>query len=337
MSDQQSSKRILSGMQTSGDLHIGNYLGAIKQWIEKQAQMNEGDEFLFMLADLHAITVAYDPKKLQESRLDVTAWYLACGIDPKKVSLFAQSDNPDHSYLAWIFNCITPMGWLERMTQFKDKSQNQERASAGLFSYPTLMAADILLYDADEVPVGDDQKQHVELTRDIVQRFNTLFGDVLTSPKFVSQQNFTRIMSLQDAGKKMSKSDPQQGGVIRLCDSPDEIVKKIKRAVTDSGDSVNYDPIQKPAISNLLALLCGVTGESTEALSEKYNTSGYGDFKNDVAEAVVAFLKPVQARHAEISADRSYIDSVLDAGAKRSQQISNAKLKHVKDVTGISR
>jgi len=331
------SKRILSGMQTSGDLHIGNYLGAIKQWVQKQDDMAAGDEFLFMLADLHAITVAYDPKKLQEYRREVPAWYIACGVDPKKVSIFAQSDNADHSYLAWIFNCITPMGWLERMTQFKDKSQKQERASAGLFSYPTLMAADILLYDADEVPVGDDQKQHVELTRDIVARFNTLFGDVLKSPKFVSQQQFTRIMSLQDATKKMSKSDVQQGGVIRLKDAPDEIVKKIKRAVTDSGDSVSYDPIQKPAISNLLALMSGVTGESIEAVSEKYSTSGYGDFKNDVAEAVVGFLKPIQARHAEVMADRAYLDSVLDAGAEKAREISHVKLKHIKDAIGMSR
>lgn len=331
------SKRILSGMQTSGDLHIGNYLGAIKQWVQKQDEMDEGDESLFMIADLHAITVAYDPRLLQQYRLDVPAWYIACGINPEKVSIFAQSDNPDHSYLAWIFNCITPMGWLERMTQFKDKNQKQERASAGLFSYPTLMAADILLYDADEVPVGDDQKQHVELTRDIVQRFNTLFGEVLKSPKFVSQQQFTRIMSLQDAAKKMSKSDPQQGGVIRLADSPDEIVKKIKRAVTDSGDSVSYDPIEKPAISNLLALMSGVTGESVEALSDKYSTSGYGDFKNDVAEAVVAFVKPIQARHGEIIADRAYLDSVLDAGAEKAREISSVKVKQVKDAIGMSR
>ncbi len=324
-------------MQTSGDLHIGNYLGAINQWVHKQSEMEAGDEFLFMLADLHAITVAYDPKLLQQYRRDVPAWYIACGIDPKKVSIFAQSDNPDHSYLAWIFNCITPMGWLERMTQYKDKSQKQERASAGLFSYPTLMAADILLYDADEVPVGDDQKQHVELARDIVQRFNTLFGEIFKSPNFVSQQNFTRMMSLQDASKKMSKSDLQQGGVIRLADSPDEIMKKIKRAVTDSGDRVSYDPIQKPAISNLLALMSGVTGDSVEALSEKYTTSGYGDFKNDVAEAVVAFIKPIQARYAEITADRSFIDSVLDAGAEKACEISSKKIQQVKDAIGMSR
>ena len=338
MTAAKSGKRILSGIQPTGNLHIGNYLGALRNWIAAQDHIGVDDTYLFMLADLHTMTVPFVAADLRHTSLDLTAWYLALGLDPKKVDIFLQSENPDHSYLAWIFNCITPVSWLERMTQYKDKgSKDGERASTGLLTYPTLMAADILLYDADEVPVGEDQAQHVEIARDIVERFKHLFGEMFTLPKFVTEKTLTRVMSLQDATKKMSKSDANQNGVIRLIDVPDVITQKIKRAETDSESEVRYDVNNKPAISNLLAIYAGFSGKSIQDIEKDYHGIGYAQFKTDLAEVVVNFLEPIQKEHARLMKDTGYIHTILDRGSEKARSISSKKILAVREVLGILR
>lgn len=328
-------KMIFSGIQPSGNLHIGNYLGAIKQWVEMQA--NPDYELLFCIVDLHAITVPQDPKILCQKIREVAALYIACGIDPKKSRIFVQSENPNHSYLTWIFDCITPMGWMERMTQYKDKSNKQgTRTSVGLFNYPILMACDFMLYDADLVPVGDDQKQHLELAADIGEKFNKTYGDIFTIAKIFNQKETARIMSLQNPSAKMSKSDVDPSGTINLLDAPDEVEKKIRRAVTDSGNEVVYGP-DKPAISNLLAIYSGFSGLSISDLENKYKGSSYGDFKSDMAGIVGEKLSAIQKRYYEIVDDAGYLDGVLDEGRDFAVELSNKKIAEVIEAVGLGR
>jgi tryptophanyl-tRNA synthetase len=305
---------VLSGIQPSGRLTIGNYLGALKNWVS----LNEQYNCHYMLVDLHAITVRQAPAVLRERCYEFLALYIACGLDPAKNVLFVQSHVPAHARLSWILNCYTQFGELTRMTQFKDKSQKHvDNINAGLFDYPVLMAADILLYQALKVPVGDDQKQHLELTRDVAQRFNNIYGEIFTVPEPMIPPVGARIMGLQDPAGKMSKSDDAETNAVYLLDEPDVIVRKIKRAVTDLGNEIRYDIAEKPGVSNLMSILSATTGESFEVIVERYNGQGYGKFKQGVAEAVVECLKPVQLKYREIREDRSGLQSVLRDGARK--------------------
>ncbi len=325
--------KIFSGIQPSGNLHLGNYIGAIKQWVELQ---NDND-CIFCIVDLHAITVAQDPKVLKEKILEVTALYLACGIDPQKAKIFIQSENPHHTELAWILNCITPFGQLERMTQFKDKSQKQqEGTTAGLFDYPVLMAADILLYDTQEVPVGQDQKQHVELTRDLAEKFNARFGQtfVVPNPRIIKET--ARIMSLQEPTYKMSKSDADMLGAINLLDAPDVITNKIMKAVTDSGSEIAYSG-EKNAVSNLLSIYSAVSNISIPELEEKYRGKGYGEFKKDLAEAVLSIIIPIQDRYSQLRESDDELNRVLDEGRDETMKRSSIVLQKAKKAVGLGR
>lgn len=330
-------KNILSGIQPSGDLHIGNYLGALKQWVHVQDNLQPEDRFLFMLADLNTITVDFKPEQLQKNIIDLTAWFLAAGLDPAKVALFRQAENPDHTTLTWIFSCLTPMGWLERMIQYKEKSKKQgERTSAGLLLYPALQASDILLYDVQEVPVGEDQVQHIEFARDIAQRFNTMFGETFVIPKAIITKEVARVMSLQDPTKKMSKSDENQNGVVRLIDDADTIRSKVKRAVTDSGTDVRA-AADKPALTNLLGIYSQFANMPIAEIEKQYVGKQYGEFKADLAEVIVKALEPMQKKYAEYMSNQDFIHGVLDQGVTRAHKISSAKINQVMDVTGLSR
>ncbi len=322
-------KRVFSGIQPSGNLHIGNYIGALKQWAMHQDEW----ENYFCVVDLHAITVPQDPKELKQKIKDNTAWYIASGIDPKKSVIFVQSHNKDHAHLAWILNCFTGMGQLSRMTQFKDKSKKQEMVSVGLFDYPVLMVADILLYDAQLVPVGNDQKQHVELARDLAQRFNAKFGDVFTVPEYMAPPAGERIMSLQHPNNKMSKSANDPMGTVNLSDEPDVIRKKIMKAVTDSGEKIEINP-ERPAISNLTTIFMAVTGKSEQELDEEFSGRGYKVFKESLAEAIIAELSPIQERFKEIR-HSSEIDNILADGLQRAKEVSSKKIKGVEEVVGL--
>lgn len=352
---------IFSGIQPSGNLHIGNYIGAISQWVSlqnnqlsiindqstlksKNDQLKVQPELLFCVVDLHAITVPQDPSVLREKILEVAALYLACGLDPKRVKIFIQSENLDHSYLAWIFDCFLPTGWLARMTQFKDKAQRQAQATfdvaeattMGLFNYPALMAADILLYDTDLVPVGEDQVQHVELARDIAKKINSRFGEIFKLPKVMLDKQAARIMSLSDPSKKMSKSDVDPSGTINLLDSEEDIRRKIKHAVTDSGDEIvfRYD---KPAISNLLVIYSKFSGREISEIEKEYKGKGYSDFKSDLANVVVSALKPIQDKYREIRSNEVNLNEVLDQGLKFARQKSSQKISVVKEAVGLGR
>ncbi|HHY44960.1 MAG TPA: tryptophan--tRNA ligase [Firmicutes bacterium] len=324
-------KRVFSGVQPSGILTLGNYLGAIKRFVEIQ---NEYEAF-YCVVDYHAITVPQAPDSLRSQIAHTAAFMLGAGLDPDKMTLFVQSDVPTHTQLGWIMECTATFGELSRMTQFKDKSQGKESVSGGLFTYPALMAADILLYDADAVPVGEDQKQHVELCRDLAERFNSRFGKVLKVPEPLIGQTGARIMSLQDPHRKMSKSDPNPAGYISLADSPDDIVKKIKRAVTDSGREVAYDPDEKPALANLITIFAHCSEKSINDIVAAYDGKGYAEFKKDLADVVVEALTPIRMRHDAILADGSYID-VLRHGARRAHDVSSAVLRRVKEAMGLS-
>lgn len=326
-------KRIFSGIQPSGNLHLGNYIGAIKQWVELQ---NEND-CIFCIVDLHAITVPQDPKALREKILEVTALYIACGIDPQKAKIFIQSENPHHAELTWILNCITPFGQLERMTQFKDKGQKQqEGTTAGLFDYPVLMASDILLYNTQEVPVGQDQKQHVELTRDLAEKFNSRFGEVFVIPEPRIIKETAKVMSMQDPTSKMSKSDTNPMGAINLLDEPDIIANKIMKAVTDSGSEITYSE-EKSAVSNLLGIYSAVSGSPIPELEEKYRGKGYGEFKKDLAEAVLSFIEPVQKRYQELRKNDEELNKILDEGKNETMKRSSIVLQKAKDAVGLGR
>ena len=325
---------VLSGCQPSGQLTLGNYMGALKQWVS----MQDDHDCLYMLVDLHAITVRQDPKQLFEASLDGLALYLACGINPEKSTLFLQSHVPQHAQLSWVLNCYTQMGELNRMTQLKDKSaKNENNINVGLYGYPVLMAADILMYQADKVPVGDDQKQHLELTRDIANRVNNLYGEILRVPEPHIPEFGARIMSLQEPEKKMSKSDVNPNNFIGLLEDPKKITKKIKRAVTDSDEQANiyFNPQEKPGVSNLLTLLSLSTGKTIDELVPAYEDKMYGHLKGDVAEAVVGLLEPIQQRYADIRTNRDYLNDVMRNGAEKASARAEETLKKVYEAVGF--
>jgi len=325
---------VLSGCQPSGELTIGNYLGALKQWVN----MQDDHDCYYMLVDQHAITVRPNPEALRKATLDGLALYLACGVDPKKSTIFIQSHVPEHAQLSWVLNCYTQMGELNRMTQFKDKSAKSEaNMNSGLFTYPVLMAADILLYNAAQVPVGDDQKQHLELARDIATRMNNLYGDIFTVPEPYIPEFGARVMSLQDPLKKMSKSDENTNNFIGLLEDPKKVSKKIKRAVTDSDEQarIYFDVAEKPGVSNLLSLLSTVTGKSIESLVPEYEDKMYGHLKGDVAEAVVSLLEPIQQRYHQYREDQAFLDQVMREGAEKASAKASEVLSKVYDAVGF--
>ena len=323
-------KKVLSGIQPSGSLTLGNYIGAIKNFVKLQQE----HECFFMVVDLHAITVAQDPAALRENSESVAALYLAAGIDPAISHVYMQSHVPQHAELGWILTTLTAMGELERMTQFKDKSAGKESVGAGLFVYPSLMAADILVYNADLVPVGEDQKQHLELTRDLAGRFNHRFGEFFTIPEPYIPEVGARIMSLDDGTKKMSKSDPNPGSRIGLLDTPDVIRKKISRATTDSGREVVFDPANKPEISNLMSIYAECSGMSLQQIADQYEGQMYGGFKKNLGEVLVALLEPIQQRYAEIRSSGTLGD-ILAQGAESARSHAARTLDGVKERMGF--
>ncbi|WP_372625330.1 tryptophan--tRNA ligase [Arsukibacterium sp.] len=325
---------VLSGAQPSGQLTIGNYLGALRQW----DQMQDDYDCLYCIVDLHAITVRQDPVALRNASLDSLALYLACGIDPARSAVFMQSHVPEHSQLAWVLNCYTQFGELGRMTQFKDKSErHNNNVNAGLFTYPVLMAADILLYQANQIPVGHDQKQHLELARDVATRFNASHGPIFTVPEPYIPPVAARVMSLQDPSKKMSKSDENPWNFVGLLEDPKMISKKFKKAMTDSEDPprVRFDIETKPGVANLLSILSGVTGKAVAALEAEYEGKMYGHLKGDVADAVINLLEPVQKSFAELRADLPTLQKVMRAGAENARSRAAATLAKVNDAVGF--
>ncbi len=336
MPDQQRKRppRVFSGVQPSGHLTIGNYLGALKQW----AKVQHDYESFFCVVDLHAITVPQDPKDMCEGSREVAAMYLASGIDPQRSTIFVQSHVPAHAELAWILGCYTPLGWLYRMTQFKDKAAKQQTDSVGggLLFYPTLMAADILLYHTNAVPVGDDQRQHLELTRDLAQRFNAMYGETFTIPEVMIPKAGARIMGLDTPTAKMSKSEDSEYHAVFLLDPPDKAKKKIMRAVTDSGREIRFsDEPERAGVNNLLTIYQAFTEESKEAIENRFDGKGYGDLKKAVAEVVVEGLRPIQARYKELTGESGYIDQLLAEGAARAASIAEPTLGLVKERVGF--
>ena len=330
MNFMNSRKRIFSGVQPSGNLHIGNYLGAIKNWVALQDEY----ESIFCVVDMHAITVPQDPETLRKKTIEIAKIYLAAGIDPKKSSIFVQSQVSEHAELGWIFNTITKMSELEKMTQFKDKSQKEgkEGAAVGLFDYPVLMAADILLYDTQVVPVGEDQKQHVELARDLAKRFNSKFGETFIVPEVHIKKEGMRVMGLDNPAKKMSKSAESIYNRIELLDDAETIRKKIKKAVTDSGSEIIYSD-EKPALKNLINIFSSFSGKKVEEIVADFAGKGYGDFKAELAEVIVAFLEPFQARYNALSDEE--VLQILRTGAENVRPIARKKLDEVKTKIGF--
>jgi tryptophanyl-tRNA synthetase len=328
--------RIFSGVQPTGrdGPHIGNYLGAFGQWVALQDQ----HESFLCVVDLHSMTLPWNPQDLRSGSRSVAASLIACGIDPERSVLFLQSDVSEHTELAWILTCLARMGELSRMTQFKEKSRGKEAGAveAGLFAYPLLMAADVLAYRADLVPVGDDQRQHLELMRDLAERFNRSFGETFPVPEAFIPERGARIMSLDDPGEKMSKSSDRPTGQVWLLDSPETVRTKIGRAVTDSGREIHHTP-DKPAISNLLEIFSGVTGKRLDELEQSYEGSGYSEFKNDLAEAMIDFLRPFQERYREVASDEAGVDKVLDLGAERARAEAVQTLALVRERVGLRR
>lgn len=323
------SKVIFSGIKPTGDFHLGNYLGAVKNWVEGQDPNNLN---IFCIVDLHAITVEQEPENLKKRSLDLAAFLIACGINPEKSILFLQSQNPDHAQLGWIMNCNVGFGHLQRMTQFKDKYEKGENLSAGFFTYPALMAADILLYDTTHVPVGDDQKQHVELARDIAEKFNSKYGQTFVLPESVIATEGARIMSLTNPEKKMSKSEDDINGCIYLLDEEDVLRKKIMSATTDSENSIKRGE-NKLGINNLLTIYSLLENVSVEELEERYKDSGYGDFKKDIAEVVINSLRPIREKFYELR--NGNLEEVLQKGSEKTREISNKKLKEVYSKIGF--
>ena len=324
-------KRVFSGIQPTGNIHVGNYLGAIRHW----AEMQDAFDNIFCIVDMHAITVPQDPKVLKAKTREVSGLLLAAGIDPKRSALFVQSHVSAHAELAWILNCFTPMGWMQRMTQYKEKAQKQgEKVSVGLFDYPALMAADILLYNTDAVPVGDDQKQHVELARDIAQRFNSIYGETFKLPEPRIAGVGARIMGLDDPTKKMSKSETASGHAIGLLDTPDVIRKKISRATTDSQREIRFDE-NRPGVYNLLVIYELFSRKSRKDIETHFAEKGYAALKKEVAEAVAEGLSGLQKRYAELTADPTYIDSLLKEGADRVRPMAEKTLAMVKERVGL--
>ena len=332
MENEMRKKRILSGIQPSGDLTLGSYLGAIKNW----AAMADEYDCFYMLADLHTITVRQVPADLRRHTLTQVAAYTASGLDPEKNTLFIQSHVPAHTQLGWVLDCYTMFGELSRMTQFKDKSaKNADNINAGLFTYPSLMAADILLYQADLVPVGGDQKQHVELCRDIATRFNGIYGDVFNLPEPYIPPVGARVMSLAAPEKKMSKSDKDPNGCVYMLDKPEDIMRKFKKAVTDSDACVRYDKEQKPGVSNLMQIYSVATGKSFEEIEREFDGLGYGDFKKAVGESVVELLRPIREETERLLADKAYLESVYRAGAEKASRVADRTLSKVYKKVGF--
>lgn len=322
-------KRVFSGIQPSGEMQLGNYLGAIRNWVEAQYE----NDNIFCIVDWHAITVPQDPATLHRRNRELAKIYLAAGLDPKSTAIFIQSHVKEHAELAWLFNCITPMGWANRMTQFKEKTvETKDRSSVGLLAYPMLMAADILLYQTDGVPVGEDQRQHIELTRDIAQTFNHHYSEVFKVPEAWIRKEGARIMSLQDPSKKMSKSDP--AGCIFLLDPPEVIASKVKKAVTDSGRDVRFDE-QRPGLVNLLTIYQLFSGSSHEQIEDHFSGQGYGALKSELADLVVEGLRPVQGKFAELSADEGYIEDVLKESADRIRPVAHATVAAASQAMGL--
>ncbi len=324
--------RVFSGIQPSGTLHIGNYLGAIRPWVLQQDEK----ESYFCIVDMHALTVPQDPVRLQRMTREVSALYVASGIDPQKSTIFVQSHVRAHAECCWILNCVTPLGWLERMTQFKAKSKTQENVSIGLLDYPVLQAADILLYDTDEVPVGEDQKQHVELTRDIAQRFNRIYGETFVIPKTVIPNSGARIRAFNDPSKKMSKTEAHiQNHAIRLTDKPDQIRRVIQSAVTDTGREIRFsNSSTKAGINNLLEIYELLTNKSRPEIERHFEEKGYADLKKEVAEVMIETLHPIQKQYTKLIADLSELDRILNSGAERARSIAEPKITKIKHKIG---
>ncbi|MHB8063357.1 MAG: tryptophan--tRNA ligase [Ruminiclostridium sp.] len=332
MEQTEQKKRIFSGVQPSGNLTIGNYLGAIKNWIPMQDEF----ECLYCVVDLHTLTVRQKPADLRQRSLNLLALYMACGLDPQKSVLFLQSHVSAHAELAWILNCYTYMGELNRMTQFKDKSlKHGDNINAGLLTYPVLMAADILLYQTDLVPIGQDQKQHLEITRDIAERFNGIYGDTFTIPEAYIPKIGAKIMSLQEPDKKMSKSDENENSYVFILDSEDEILRKFKRAVTDSEREIRYDEVNKPGVSNLISIYSAVTDKSFTDIEKEFMGRTYGDLKEVAGQAVAEVLKPIQQKYNELSANKDYLNSILKENSEKAAYMARKTLSKVYRKIGL--
>lgn len=326
-------KVLYSGMQATGTLTLGNYLGALKNWVE----LTDEYECIYGVMDLHSLTVRQNPAEFRKNARSLYALYVAAGLDPEKNCIYYQSHVSGHAELGWILDCFTYMGELNRMTQFKDKSaKHADNINAGLYTYPVLMAADILLYQADVVPVGVDQKQHLEITRDIAERFNNIYGDVFTIPEPYIGKKGAKIMSLQEPSKKMSKSDENANATILLLDDTDTIIRKFKRAITDSESEVRYDAENKPGISNLMDIYSAVSGKSYEEIEQEFAGKGYGDFKLAVGEAVAEELKPLQTRYAELMKDKAYIESMIKMNDEKAAYYANKTLRKVQKKVGLT-
>jgi len=327
--------RVLSGIQPTADsFHLGNYLGAVRNWVA----MQDSHDAFYCVVDLHAITMGHDPELLRRRTRLSAAQLLAAGLDPERCTLFVQSHVPEHAQLAWVLGCITGFGEASRMTQFKDKSAKQgaDRSSVGLFTYPILQAADILLYQADAVPVGEDQRQHLELTRDLAQRFNTTFGRTFTLPEpYIIKDSTAKITDLQEPTAKMSKSASSQNGLVELLEEPSRIAKKIKSAVTDTGREIVFDPANKPGVSNLLTIYSALTGRTTDDLTAAYAGKGYGDLKKDLAEVVVSFVEPIQQRTKQYLDDPAQLDKLLAIGGEKARAVSAVTLARAFDRVGF--
>lgn len=323
--------RVFSGIQPTGEMHLGNYLGAVRRWVEEQHR----HDAIYCVVDLHAITLPYEPAELPERTRQTAMLLMAAGLDSERCTLFVQSHVHAHTDLTWLLNCVATFGELRRMTQFKDKSGGQESVSVGLFDYPVLMVADIVLYDTDEVPIGDDQRQHLELARDVATRFNARFGDTFVVPKATFPPVGARIMDLQNPTAKMSKSADSPQGTLLLLDPPDVVTKKIKSAVTDSGTEVRYDPANKPGISNLLEIQAAATGRSIQEIEAQFSGSGYGAFKDAVAESVVELLRPVQEAYRKLEADPDEVDRQLGLGAQKARAIAGPVLERARTAAGL--
>jgi tryptophanyl-tRNA synthetase len=323
--------RVFSGIQPTGEMHLGNYLGAVRRWVEDQ----DRHDAIYCVVDLHAITLPYEPSELAGRTRQTAMLLMAAGLDPDRCTLFVQSHVHAHTDLTWLLNCVATFGELRRMTQFKEKSEGQESVSVGLFDYPVLMVADILLYDTDEVPIGDDQRQHLELARDIAIRFNNRFGQTFVVPKATFPPVGARIMDLQMPTSKMSKSADSPQGTLLLLDPPDVVTKKIKSAVTDSGTDVRYDLANKPGISNLLEIHAAVTGRAIPEIEAEFSDSGYGVFKNVVADAVVDTLRPLQEAYKKLEADQAEVDRQLAEGARKARAMSGPVLERARSAFGL--
>jgi len=332
MEQTEQKKRIFSGVQPSGNLTIGNYLGAIKNWIPMQDEF----ECLYCVVDLHTLTVRQKPAELRQRSLSLLALYMACGLDPEKCILFLQSHVSAHSELAWILNCYTYMGELNRMTQFKDKSaKHADNINAGLFAYPVLMAADILLYQTDLVPIGQDQKQHLEITRDIAERFNKVYGETFRIPEPYIPKVGAKIMSLQEPEKKMSKSDENENAYVLILDSEDAIMRKFKRAVTDSEREIRYDETNKPGVSNLISIYSATTGKTISDIEREFEGKSYGDLKEAVGQSVVETLKPIQQKYNELITNKDYLNNILKENAVKADYMARKTLSKVQRKIGL--